>query len=106
MLVKSAIGPEYKDHDLVFCAQRGTPLPYTTLAHSFKRLLVRAGLPDVRFHDLRHTAATFLFLQGVHPKVVQERLGHSQVSITLDTYSHLLPSMDRAAADGLNALLD
>ncbi len=100
------LGPEYEDHDLVFCTHSGRPLPYTTLAHSFKRLLVRAGLPDVRFHDLRHTAATFLLLQGVHPKVVQERLGHSQISITLDTYSHLLPSMDRAAADGLNALLD
>jgi len=58
----------------------------------------------VSFHALRHTAATLLLLQGVHPKVVQERLGHSTISMTLDTYSHLIPSMGQAAADKLDAL--
>jgi integrase len=67
--------------------------------------LTRAGLPDVPFHALRHTAATLLLLQGIHPKVVQERLGHSNTSMTLDTYSHLIPSMGRDAADKLDALL-
>ena len=71
----------------------------------FKRVLERAGLPRIRFHDLRHTAATLMLSEGVHPKVVQEALGHSQISITLDTYSHVLPTMQREAADRLDALL-
>ncbi len=71
----------------------------------FRRVLERAGLPRIRFHDLRHTAATLMLAQGVHPKVVQEALGHSQISITLDTYSHVLPTMQREAADRLDALL-
>jgi integrase len=72
---------------------------------NFHPLLEMAGLPRIRFHDLRHTAATLLLAQGVHPKVVQERLGHATVGLTLDTYSHLLPSMQRDAADKLDALL-
>jgi integrase len=71
----------------------------------FKPLLKRAGLPDIRFHDLRHSHATLLLSQGVHPKVVQERLGHSQISVTMDTYSHLLPTMQREAAGQLDRLL-
>jgi integrase len=67
--------------------------------------LKRAGLPEIRFHDLRHTAATLLLAEGVHPKIVQERLGHSQISVTLDTYSHVLPTMQREAAGKLNRLL-
>jgi integrase len=59
----------------------------------------------IRFHDLRHTAATLLLGQGVHPKIVQERLGHSPIAITLDTYSHVLPSMRRDAAQRLDDLL-
>jgi integrase len=75
------------------------------MRRSFRPLLRRAGVPTIRFHDLRHTAATLLLSQGVHPKVVQERLGHSQIAITLDTYSHVLPSMQRDAADRLDSLL-
>jgi integrase len=60
----------------------------------------------IRFHDLGHTAATLLLAQGVHPKVVQERLGHAQIAMTLDTYSHVLPSMQRDAADKLDALFE
>jgi integrase len=71
----------------------------------FKTLLKQAGLPDIRFHDLRHTSATLLLSQGVHPKVVQERLGHSQISVTLDTYSHVLPSMQVEAAGKFDQLL-
>jgi integrase len=59
------------------------------------------GLPKIRFHDLRHTAATLMLSEGVHPKVVQERLGHSSISITLDTYSHVIPSMQEEVADKL-----
>jgi len=62
-------------------------------AYWFKPLLKRAGLPDIRFHDLRHTSATLLLSAGIHPKIVQERLGHAQISVTMDTYSHVLASL-------------
>ncbi len=71
----------------------------------FWPLLGRAGLPRIRFHDLRHTAATLLLGQGVHPKIVSEMLGHSQIAITLDLYSHVTPTMQRQAADELEAAL-
>ncbi len=91
---------------LVFCDTHGGPLRKSNLLRrSFLPLLRRTGLPMIRFHDLRHTAATLLLTQGVHPKIVQERLGHSQVSLTLDTYSHVLPGMGREAASKLDALL-
>ena len=61
-------------------------------------------LPIIRFHDLRHTAATIMLSQGVHPKIVQERLGHSTISMTLDTYSHVLPTMQKEAAEKLDRL--
>lgn len=93
--------------EFVFCDTQGGPVRKSNLVRrSFLPLLKRAGLPRIRFHDLRHTAATLLLLQGVHPKVVQERLGHSQISITLDTYSHVLPSMGREAAAKLDALFE
>jgi integrase len=64
-----------------------------------------AGLPEIRFRDLRHTHASLLLAAGVHPKVVQERLGHSQISLTLDTYSHVIPSLQTEAADQFEAIL-
>lgn len=66
---------------------------------SFKRLLKEAGLPGIRFHDLRHSAATILLSMGVNVKVIQELLGHSQISMTLGTYSHVLPGMQNEAMD-------
>ncbi len=63
------------------------------------------GLPSIRFHDLRHSAATLFLSQGVHPKVVQERLGHSQISVTLDTYSHVLPTLQKEAAQKIDDVL-
>jgi len=71
----------------------------------FKPLLKAARLPDIRFHDLRHTSASLLLAAGVHPKIVQERLGHSQIGITLDIYSHVLPTMGLEAAAKLDAML-
>ena len=64
-----------------------------------------AGLPNIRFHDLRHTAATLMLQQGTHPKIVQERLGHSDISLTLNTYSHVLPSMQEEAAEKMDEIL-
>ena len=64
-----------------------------------------ADLPDIRFHDLRHTAATLMLQQGTHPKIVQERLGHSDISLTLNTYSHVLPSMQEEAAEKMDEIL-
>ncbi|QDU28506.1 Putative prophage phiRv2 integrase [Anatilimnocola aggregata] len=91
----------------VFCNYHGGPLRRSHFHfRHFKPLLVRANLPEIRFHDLRHTSATLLLSQGVHPKVVQERLGHSQISVTMDTYSHVLPSLQLEAAGKFDQMLD
>lgn len=99
------LGREYDNQQFVFATYRGRSLGYREVGRAFKRLLRRADLPDVPFHALRHTNATLLLLQGEHPKVVQERLGHSSISMTMDIYSHVLPRLGKAAADKLEALL-
>ncbi len=100
-----ALGPEWSDEDLVFPGPSGHPLNYRGMTDDhFKRALRRADVPEIRFHDLRHTCATLLLLGGVHPKIVSEMLGHSTISITLDTYSHVLPTMQRDAAATLERL--
>lgn len=81
------------ERDLVFTTHEGNYLALTTIRRAFNSILKQAGLPHMRFHDLRHSAATILLSRGTHPKVVQEILGHSQISMTLDVYSHVLPSM-------------
>ena len=92
---------------LVFCDTQGGPLRNpNVIRRSFRPILERAGLPRMRFHDLRHAHASLLLLMGESPKVVQERLGHAKIELTLGTYSHLLPGIQRAAADRLDALLD
>jgi integrase len=78
-----------------FCNVNGDYFPLTTLYYSFQELLKQAELPHIRFHDLRHSAATILLSMGVPAKVIQELLGHNQISITLNTYSHVLPSMQK-----------
>jgi integrase len=89
----------------VFCTSVGTPISVHNLHNrSWKPLLKKAGLLHKRFHDLRHTCATLLLTKGVHPKVVQELLGHSSISVTLDTYSHVLPNMQGPAADAMDDL--
>jgi integrase len=93
-------------HGWVFCDTAGGPIRKSNLIRrSFHPLLRRAGLSPTRFHDLRHTHATMLLGQGVHPKIVQERLGHAQIGLTLDTYSHVLPGMGREAAMKIDTLL-
>jgi integrase len=89
----------------VFCDTVGGWMRKQNLVRrSFKPLLTAAKLPTIRFHDLRHSAATLLLAENVHPKIVQERLGHSTIAVTLDTYSHVSPSMQRAAADKLDSI--
>lgn len=99
-------GPAWEDNELVFSNGAGKPIEAgNLLRRSFWPLLVKAGLPRIRFHDLRHSAATLLMSQGVHPKVVSEMLGHSQISVTLDLYSHTVPSMHQEAARVMDRLL-
>ena len=101
-----ALGPEWEEQDLVFCTHQGRPLiGSNVLNQNFHPLLKRAGLPRIRFHDLRHSCATLLLLRGVHPKVVSELLGHASVSLTLDVYSHILPDMQREATTALDLML-
>ncbi len=96
----------WQESDLVFTSRVGTPLDPDNFIHrSFKPLLRRAGLPEMRFHDLRHTFATLMLSNGEHPKIVQEMLGHAQISLTLDTYSHVLPSMQDEAVGRFGELL-
>lgn len=91
--------------DLVFPNRfGGLMVPDNLAKRSFKRHLLEAGLPEIRFHDLRHTAATLLLSQGVHPKVVSETLGHADISITLRVYAHVTPNMQQAAADAMDRL--
>lgn len=101
-----AAGEAWQDWGLVFTTTVGTPLnPSNVRNRSFVRILERAGLPQIRLHDLRHSCATLLLTKGVHPKLVQEQLGHSQISITLDLYSHVLPILHKEAAEQMDATL-
>ena len=103
---KLKAGDAWQEHDYVFCTSIGTHLnPTRDMLDQLKALLKKAELPDIRFHDLRHSAATLLLSVGVHPKVVQEILGHSQISITMDVYSHVLPGMQQDAMSRLNDAL-
>ena len=89
----------YNNGDLVFARENGNPYYPDSLRKILHRILKKVGLPAVRVHDLRHTCATILMLSGVHPKVVQEILGHSNISVTLGTYSHTMPSMKKDAVE-------
>ena len=99
-------GAYWEDNDLVFTNAVGRPLsPDVVDRGHFKPLLQRAGLPDIRMHDLRHTAATLLLQNNVHPKYVAETLGHANIAITLNTYSHVLPNMGDVVADAMGRAL-
>ncbi len=90
----------------IFSSWTGGPMSPDTVSHAFRKIIRKSGLPEVRFHDLRHTHATLMLKQGVHPKIVSERLGHSSINITLDTYSHVLPGMQEAAVDAFEKALN
>jgi integrase len=100
------LGDHYQDQGLIFTTDTGAPInPSNLRQRSFTPLLKRAGLPHMRFHDLRHTCATLLLSRGVHPKFAQELLGHATIAITLDTYSHVIPSMGDATAKAMEDAL-
>jgi integrase len=92
------VGSDYTDHDLVFAEPDGLPIHPDEFRKRFEIRIARSGLPPIRFHDLRHSYATLALRAGVHPKVVAEVLGHANISITLDTYSHAIPAMQESAA--------
>jgi len=97
--------PPVTDNDLVFSHWDGSPLLPDSITHAWVKLVRKCGLKGIRLHDARHTHATIMLKQGVHPKVVQERLGHSTISTTLDTYSHVAPGLQEAAARGFDEIL-
>ena len=96
---KLKVGEFYEDNDLVFSTEIGTLFHPRNVLRQFKEMAKKAGVPPIRFHDLRHTHATLALASGVHYKVVQERLGHSKFTTTLDIYGHLLPNMQSEAAE-------
>lgn len=101
-----ALGSGYENNDLVFATTIGTPLqPRNVIGRHLKPILRKAGLPDIRWYDLRHTTASLLLQAGVNPKIVSEMLRHSSVKLTLDVYSHTIPSMQYDAAQALEKAL-
>lgn len=98
-------GDRWVEGGLVFTTPKGTPLDARNVVRHFKATLTRAGLPDMRWHDLRHTCASLLLAQGVGPRTIMEILGHSQIALTMNTYSHVMPEMGREAAGLMDQLL-
>lgn len=102
--IRLQMGSAYQDYGMVLANALGQPLSPHTLAHVWQRLLRQIDVPRIRFHDLRHTHASLLLQQGVQAKVVSERLGHSTITITLDTYTHVVPVLQREAAEKIDEL--
>ena len=100
-----ALGSRWPGTDLVFTSTMGTPIDPRNLDRQWHDLREDAGLPSLRFHDLRHSCATILAELGVHPRVAMAMLRHSQISMTMDTYTHVASAMQRAAAASLEAAL-
>lgn len=105
LIEKLSQGEEYQENDLVMCTPSGTPINPANVRRSLNALIKKAAVPKIRFHDLRHTHATLLLAKGVNVKVISERLGHSNIKITLDTYSHVLPTMQEDAVNKLEEIL-
>ena len=105
-LERVLLGMVVKDSDLVFSHFDGKPLMPDSVTHAWIKLVRRAGVKPIRLHDARHTHASLMLKQGIHPKIVQERLGHASIQITLDTYSHVAPGLQEAAAKRFDELLN
>ena len=104
-VIRAKLGTSLKDDDLVFSNLKGEPLRPNTITRAWSMLAARAWVKVIRLHDARHTHASLLLKQGVHPKIVQERLGHASIQITLDTYSHVGPGLQEAAAAQFEKLI-
>jgi integrase len=103
--VKRKASNQWQDKDLVFCNRTGGFIHESNVMRMYRMILAKAGLPlELRMHDLRHSAATILLSMGIHPKIVQELLGHSDIGMTMNTYSHVLPSMQQEAMDKWDAV--
>jgi len=103
--VRMQVGGKWNEQGIVFCNQYSGFYNPEKVDRHFQKLLKGVGLAYMRFHDLRYSAAIILLVAGVHPKVVQEQLGHSTIAMTMDIYSHLLPSMQQEAADKIDDML-
>jgi len=99
------LGRLFREDDLVFGSPDGTTMDPGSLTHGFSRIARKAQVPHVRFHDLRHTHATLMLMSGIHPKIVQERLGHASVAFTSDVYSHSVTGLQEAAARRFDEVL-
>ena len=95
---RNIVGSVIKENDLVFAYPNGSPLDPSTVSHTFAKIARKAGLANIRFHDLRHAHASLMLLTGADPKVISERLGHSSIAITMDIYAHILPGLQEEAA--------
>ena len=105
-IIYKHIGKKLSDDDLVFSQDEGGPLLPDSVTRAWVRMMDKLGLKGVRLHDLRHSHASQLLKQGVHPKIVQERLGHSSIAVTLDTYSHVAPGLQKAAAARFDEVME
>jgi integrase len=105
-LEREMLGTSLADGDLVFSNVEGKPLRPNTITRAWTTLAARCGLKVIRLHDARHTHASLMLKQGIHPKVVQERLGHSSIQMTIDTYSHVAPGIQEAAANRFDEILN
>jgi len=105
-ILRESLGyPKLTETNLVFCQYDGKPFLPNTVTHNWIKLVRRAGLSGIRLHDARHTHASLMLKKGIHPKIVQERLGHSSIQITLDTYSHVAPGLQQSAAETFDSIV-
>ncbi|MSQ17832.1 MAG: site-specific integrase, partial [Dehalococcoidia bacterium] len=102
---RAILGMPLVDDDLIFGTLEGEPLRPNTVTRAWTTLAARAGVKVIRLHDARHSHASLMLKQGIHPKIVQERLGHSSIAMTLDIYSHVAPGLQQAAAESFDRLL-
>lgn len=104
-LERELLGIPFDDSSLVFSDIEGKPYRPNTITRAWTTLANKCGLKQIRFHDARHTHASLMLKQGIHPKVVRERLGHSSIQMTIDTYSHVAPGIQEAAANSFDEML-